>query len=377
MFDFFTYFIYLLLLTILVLVTSYRLQYISNDLSFDESPKLRLQHFFAIFLISVVVGFRYEVGVDWEGYKTMYESIKDSNYFEFSDQSMELGYFYINKIIAKLGLSYGWMFFTVALITWYFLFNSVPKLLLPLFIFFIFIDEYFFWGMNGVRQFAAISIWLIAIREIINKNLKKYILLILIASLFHLSVLILIPFYFIPYSKIKNKYFWIALLFISLVIGSSDIFVNYVQSFTMYIGQKNKFLGLYLHYIESNKLLIDVETKAGLGFTFRILMNILIIALSTSVLNKYPKATIYFILFFIGAVLFNLSYNIQLLGRINNYFLVIRSIVLAITVYFFWQKSNNRILIIGFCLLYFTLFLTAIYNSSNLCSPYRFLFMVF
>ena len=171
MFDFFTYFIYISLLVTLILLTSYKQKFATAELPFETLPKLRMQHFVALLLIAFIVGFRYEVGNDWEGYKIGFETIKNSPYLSFSNQYLEPGYFFINKIIANLGLSYEWMFFTVALLTWYFYFKSVPKFLLPLFIFFLFVDEYFFWGMNGVRQFVAMSIWLVAIKYIINKNL--------------------------------------------------------------------------------------------------------------------------------------------------------------------------------------------------------------
>jgi hypothetical protein len=373
MFDLFTYFIYLTLLTTLLLITSYRLKYISQEINFEESPKLRLQHFVAILIISLIVGFRFEVGVDWEGYKTIYNSLKDSTGITFSNQRLEPGYFFINLIISRLGLSYGWMFFTVSLITWYFFFKSVPKLFLRFFIFSLFVDEYFFWGMNGVRQFAAISIWLVATRQIVNRNFFKYILLIILASLFHLSVLILIPFYFIPYFKLNNKYYWIGLFLVTLIIGSSSIFVNFIESIVTYLGQKIEILGI-LRYVESKMFVINQSTKIGLGYLFRIVLNLFLILISSRVLKAYPQATIYFILFFIGAILFNLSYNIQLLGRINQYFLIMRSVVLAISIYHFWQIPKYRVFVIVFCFLYFLLFLSAIYNSSNKCSPYQFVF---
>ncbi|NQU86209.1 MAG: EpsG family protein [Mariniphaga sp.] len=349
MFDFFTYFIYLSLLTVLVFLTGYKQKLATAELVFDTKQKLRLQHFAALLIISFVVGFRYEVGVDWEGYRMDFEAIKNSPYLSFSYQYMELGFFYINKIIAQIGLSYPWMFFTVALITWYFFFKSIPNFLLPLFIFFLFVDEYFFWGMNGVRQFAAMSIWMLATRYIITKNIKKYILLLLLASLFHRSVLILLPFFFIPYYRLYKKYLWIGLFVFSLIIGSSNTFIGYIESITIYLDQKIEIVGLYVRYIDSNRLVIDKETQLGLGFLFKTMLNLFVILISGNVIKKHPKTTVYFILFFMGAILFNLSYNIQLLGRINNYFLIIRSVVLAISAWHFLQIPKYRIFIVGFC----------------------------
>ena len=373
MFDFFTYFIYLSLLAILVFLTNSRQEYATYELDFGVSQKLSLKHFVALLILSFVVGFRYEVGVDWEGYKDGFISIKNSSFITYRDQYWEIGYFFINRAIANVELSYEWMFFTVAMISWYFIFKSVPKFLLPLLLFFLFVDEYFFWSMNGVRQFAAMSIWLIAAKEIRNRNLLKYLLLIIIASLFHRTVLIFIPFYFMPYHKIYKKYLWIGLFIFSIIIGSSNIFVNFVETIIIYLGEKNELIRLYVRYVESNKFIIE-ETQLGLGFLFKTLVNLIILLLSGIVIREHPKTTVYFILFFISAILFNLSYNVQLLCRINNYFLIMRSIVLSISIWHFWQVPKFRFPVLVFCSLYFFLFLVAIYNSSNMCSPFNFTF---
>tara|TARA_B100000795_G_C22791594_1_gene437235 strand:- start:379 stop:1572 length:1194 start_codon:yes stop_codon:yes gene_type:complete len=397
MFDFFTFFIYLLVLGLLLILTNVKYSLRIKGFNFCETSKLRAAHFLGLLIISFVVGFRYEVGNDWMGYRDVFLSLKDNPDILLSDQYMEAGYFFVNKIISKLGMSYEWMFFTIAFISWYFIFKCIPNLLLPYLIFFLFVDEYFFWSMNGVRQFTSISIWLFAIRFIINNDLKRYLLFLGLSSLFHSSVLILIPFYFIPYPKINKRNTWLVLFFISLFIGSSSLLLNYFESFFGFLGNKIQFLEAYLRYVESNKLFVNEETKIGFGFIFKIIINLSIILISRRVINSYPKTTVYFILFFIGAILFNLSFNIQLLGRINHYFLVIRSVVLAIAVFHFWNKpnrriakiksnvldikivrfkknTNERIAVIGFCLLYFILFLSTIYNSSNMSNPYQFSF---
>lgn len=373
MFDYFTYFIYIGLLVTLVFLTSVKQKFTTAKLDFGVLPKLRLQHFVALLILSFVVGFRYQVGNDWEGYKNDFLETQSYPYLTYGEQYYEYGFYLITKGVIKVGLSYEWMFFTSALISWYFIFKSLPKLLLPILIYFLFVDQYLFWSMNGVRQFTAMSIWLVAIRFINNKNFIKYFIVIFFASLFHRSVLLLLPLYFIPYFRINKKKLWIGLFLYSLIIGSSNEFINFIELIINYIGQKFVIIELYIRYVESGRF-VSEDTNLGLGFVFIILVNLFIILISGGVIKKYPQTLVYFILFFIGAILFNLSYNIQLLGRINNYFLIIRSIVLAISVYHFWKISKYRIFVVGFCFLYFLLFIFAIYNSSNMCTPYNFIF---
>ena len=153
-----------------------------------------------------------------------------------------------------------------------------------------------------------------------------------LASLFHSSVLIFVPFYFISYQKINKKYVWVVFFFISLIVGGNSQLLNYLENIFILIGIKIEFIGSYIRYIDSDSLIINEETQTGFGFLFKIIINLLIILISSSVIKSYPKTTIYFVLFFIGAILFNLSYNIQLIGRVNHYFLIIRSLVLAVSV---------------------------------------------
>lgn len=373
MFDFFTYIIYISLLTFLVILTNYRLRYAIDELNFEEKSNFGLQHIIGLIIISFIVGFRYEVGVDWEGYRNVFQRISNQSLI-FSEQYMEFGYFYINKFISILGLSYEWMFFSAALISWYFIFKSLPTQLLPLLVFFLFVDEYFFWSLNGVRQFIAISIWMFASKYIIDKSLIKYLVYLFVASLFHKSVLLLLPMYFIPFNRISNKYFWIAAFIITLIIGSSSFFIDYTKTIITNLGEKFGTIGQYVRYIDSNKFVINEKVQPGLGYLFKIVLNLIIILLSGRVIKQYPQTTMYFVLFFIGTILFNLSYNVQLLGRINNYFLIFRSVILAISVYYFWQTPKFRLPVIALFTLYLFLFIVAIYNSSNLCSPFQFSF---
>ena len=79
MFDYFTYFIYIGLLVTLVFLTSVKQKFTTAKLDFGVLPKLRLQHFVALLILSFVVGFRYQVGNDWEGHPTWIEYEKEFN----------------------------------------------------------------------------------------------------------------------------------------------------------------------------------------------------------------------------------------------------------------------------------------------------------
>ena len=133
------------------------------------------------------------------------------------------------------------------------------------------------------------------------------------------------------------------------------------------------FLSIYSRYFESGKYIAQ-ELSIGLGYIFRQLVTILILVFSKSVIKAFPQTKIYFVLYFCGAIFFNMFYMFQLIDRLNIYFLILRSIVLAILVFHLWKTRKYRIVSITLLALYFYLYLTTIYNSSNMCSPYDFSF---
>jgi transmembrane protein EpsG len=67
-------------------------------------------------------------------------------------------------------------------------------------------------SMNGIRQFFAAAIMFTATKYLLNGNFKKYLIIILIASTMHKSVLVLIPMYFIVRREAWSKVTFLLLI---------------------------------------------------------------------------------------------------------------------------------------------------------------------
>lgn len=102
----------------------------------------------------------------------------------------------------------------------------------------------FVWMMGGIRQFFAVCIVLYGFNYLIERKMIKFISLVLIASLFHVSALIWIPVYFICTSK---PWGWRIILFVLgaiTIIFSLDAFTNVLDNIladTNYEGLTNHF----------------------------------------------------------------------------------------------------------------------------------------
>ncbi|MEK3725217.1 EpsG family protein [Paenibacillus sp. FSL H8-0034] len=112
-------------------------------------------------------------------------------------------------------------------------------------------------SMNGIRQFLAGAIIFAATKYIFDGSWKKYFLIVLFASTFHLSALILIPIYFIVRRKAwTSATFLLLSLAILLVIGYNQI------SDAMFSALQDTQYGSYKNFNEGGANIIRVAVEA-------------------------------------------------------------------------------------------------------------------
>ncbi len=222
----------------------------------------------------------------------------------------------------------------------------------------------FFWTFNGLRQAIAVMIFFYAIKFFLEKEPLQYALLISIASLFHISVIIMLPFYFIKEVKFNQKL--VALLYIiSIFLAGNGWFISKMSDLIIFIGSKIDLLSLYVHYLETNTYSTGEErVRSGLGVLLRIVATAYILYKSDYVLQKQPKLRVYYVLFFIGTILSNVFFAVEIIGRILHYFTISFAIVMASTIYYStdkYEKVINTLLIIA----YFVMFNKQIYKALS------------
>lgn len=193
-----------------------------------------------LFLISA---FRsVEVGGDLINYipffhKTAYMGIK-----EILNSNYELGYIIFNKIINFIYNNDQFFIFMSSLVVIFFIAKYISRYsLLPWLSYYLFVSLMFFGSsFNLVRQSMAMAIVLNSIKYIEERNLKKFILNIFIASLFHRTAMIFIILYFTSKYKINIKYFFVMILsaigiilfgdkIISILMNSSERYLDYTD----------------------------------------------------------------------------------------------------------------------------------------------------
>ena len=199
-------------------------------------------------MLSLFAGMRsYEVGTDTINYTYQYNQSVGFAPYVFDD-NVEKGYQIFDAIILSFTHNYFWLLFLSA----FFIVYSYLRLIktysisyLSSVIIYITLGFYTFL-FNGLRQALAIAITTYSIKYLLEKKLLPYVIICLLASIFHISALIMIPFYFLLNLNLKPVY-KILSIFIGSTILSSQIIQYMAQSNERYEGytEGGKFGGLY------------------------------------------------------------------------------------------------------------------------------------
>lgn len=180
-----------------------------------------------LFTLSLFAGMReYTVGTDSWNYTYNFRYNLNTYNFSFSE-NVEYGYQIFEYTLLQFTHNYFWLFFISALFIVSSFLTIIRKYSVNyLFSYFLYftlgIYTFFF---NGLRQGIAIAIVAIAIPFILKKKIIQFLLFVGFASLFHISAIILIPFYFLINLNIKTIYKLIIPFFISLV--GSQVAIKY------------------------------------------------------------------------------------------------------------------------------------------------------
>ena len=222
-----------MILYLIVGVISATLMYIATNKAQRKGIKflLILLSFLPFFS---VLAFRYGIGYDYLNiYDKLFHSI-----IHGGSSNWEPGIIALVKWIGSFSHDSFYFFFATSLITSLFVYKGIlknsekPWLSLLLFV----VSGLYMDSMNAVRQYIAISIFMYAIKFILQKDFKRYLFWVIIASLFHSSALILIPIYFFCRWKMtwkKRLITAIALIAVLPVISTltSSLIANTKYSF--------------------------------------------------------------------------------------------------------------------------------------------------
>lgn len=293
--------------------------------------------FVLLFLISA---FRFDVGYDYFAYYEMITDISDDSVERFEPLS------YLFILIARYFDAPYLLFILFAVPTYLPVFGFCKRTGHPQLAFWIFV--FFFWlsSFGVIRQAAAMGIILIAFQALFERKFKRYLLLCILASLFHMTALVMLPIYFVyHYCSWKTT---LLIMIISLV-SLKAIFAVFIEN------------GLYVNYLLGN-----VEYEGGTLIRF-FYIGLYMFMLCLSYANKtlhYLKEKFVVLLpsFFFPFILGG-----AIGGRLSLYFYLFFIYLIPIVLSHSGKKIRIAVMSI-LCLYFFMLLYVSAQNSTR--SPY-------
>lgn len=276
-------------------------------------------------VLTIVAGLRYNVGTDYLAYIINYEEYKTLKF-------QNIGCSFVAKLSEHIYDDYSTWFFLMSLITVGFCIFAIKKhsRIWPLSIILYLFMGYWHLSFNIVKQCVSMAIIIAYQEHLYDKNIFKWIFVCLVASLFHISALFMIPIYFLVIRKINIRQL-IIIVFVGIVIslGYQQLFeiISFLkgnagtESLTSAVGAREvnvlrilvniapTFLLLFIRSSFDNE---DMELRVLSNFS--ILNAVLSIAASKSVyLTRFCNYTGIFNLFFIPFIVRKISKKNQLL----------------------------------------------------------------
>lgn len=256
------------------------------------------------------VGIRYGVGNDYFAYYDNYNGINNGS----DTDSTEIFYVLLNKV-----LNFELVIFFFSFFSFFFLkkaidfFNpryGVTSYLVFYSLFLITFD------IHIIRQGLAISLVLFGYKYLFLKRYLTFLLIVVLASTFHLSALILVPFILLIQLKfsIKSQLFLIGLSFIVFIY--QDVVVETYYKLAMNIPLMSKYLLVYrqeerISYGISSGMILDVIVLIALFFKLKqfndkenFLFRIYFISVILSVLLSLDPAALRLVYYFRVVIIF-------------------------------------------------------------------------
>jgi len=340
------YFVYLLILLSL--------------LSIERCDKIigRICRILITILLATLIGLRNkEIGVDTYNY---YE-----HYYLFGQWGcdfIEPGFDWLNRFCFSMGWEANSLFLVISSLTCVFLYLSLERFKskdYTIAAFFIYLFTFSFL-VNGMRQGVAVAVFLYAYKFIEERRWKCYVISIFFGSLFHASVLLLFPLYFLNKFHLPGK-----LYLIIYILSFLGIFID-LSPYLPEIELGNRD---YSQYTEG----IRKSSASSLGFIVTTSLNIIVLYLMLK--NKlFEKIPILTNLVFAAFCLKNLGFNLPIIGRVTIYFswfvfLLYPYIYYSCRLYLFRSKTITFLLIF---LINVAVLLNTLSSEANKLSPYLF-----
>lgn len=240
-----------------------------------EINKRKKTMFIIISIITFILAFNYQMGIDWTNYQKIYD-LKISD-FELKDIIFnnsfreEKGYLILNILGNKLGLNYEvfmGILLSFCIVT---LLNLGKKYSRNIFLFIgVILGKYLLAASlePTIRQLLAVSIIALGYKYIEKKSLINYLFCVILAMQFHSSAIIGIGIYFLDKINITIKKSIFIILIFPIILKILPEVLEIVSSFIPTIGRFNNYFNNIRYGIGFSRSLLGNIYRLGIMFLY-------------------------------------------------------------------------------------------------------------
>lgn len=280
--------------------------------------------------LALVIGLRYGIGFDYTRYIPLFEEIDSLAWSNLFAAQTEIGFTVLSKLLMLISNDLTFLYMCYALL----MMGIVGVVIyrhseIPWISFFAFVTLAFLGSsMNYVRQTMAAIIYLLAIPSLQKRKIIPYMLLVLLASSFHKTALLLIVVYFIanlPLNKITAGVYAGGTLMIFL-------FSDYLMSFVMRFAFSG-YQGINMYY-------------DGSSFSYVMLLIALaavVVLRKKQLLEMDEKNLVYINLMIYGAFFELMMVRHFIMERFALYFMIQLLITLPLTIRTFEPRLEEPV----------------------------------
>lgn len=175
-------------------------------------------------ILGLISGVRYEVGVDYNNYISLFNN--EEGYI-----TREFGFDKFIILIKNIGGDYQMLFMITSMLMTYFVYKSILELdhnkWMSSLVYFC-VSTFYLASFNGIRQYLAVAIFYCLLRYVKDRKLYYYFTCLLVTAVtFHVSVIFLLPMYFLLNKKLSISHKFLILIATVFVINFLGLIILY------------------------------------------------------------------------------------------------------------------------------------------------------
>lgn len=271
-----------------------------------------------IIVLCVFIGFRVDVGYDYDNYRKIFNMVKELSFYELLNfKYAEIGYTYVNVLISNFYV----VIFVIAVFNIVVKYNILKKMsAYPFFSLCIYLSYSLLdLEFGKIRSAIVTTFVLLSIFYLKEKKFFKFIMSIIIGFFFHKSILLTIIFPFIKEKNYKFKYYVYIFLASYFFRGIITKIILEISNISKYIYDK---ISYYEYLNQGNSFLY-------MGINLSLLIRITIFIFLYKNRKKFNNFDMKLMnIYYFGIIMYVLFSSIPELTRISNYFRIVEIILI-------------------------------------------------